>query len=173
MGALLTENSSPATGSRFSILCVTTKRFSFKPSLAALISTSLLPSLAAAEAEGAAFTIFAMLPKLAAGAGTLTLSAARAASATLTSRALLQATAVNEKPTANIAAANALTATQREFSMPVIAREPPPDHKCRLPEPFSKPWASANSGQFADFLGAIVATAPRARVGPAALCRGV
>jgi len=61
-----------------------------------------------------------MLPKLAAGAGTLTLSEARAASATLTSRELLQATHANEKPTANIAAANALTATQREFSMPVI-----------------------------------------------------
>jgi len=61
-----------------------------------------------------------MLPKLAAGAGKLTLFSARAASATLTSRELLHATAANEKPTANIAAANALTATQREFSMPVI-----------------------------------------------------
>jgi hypothetical protein len=122
-------NSSPAIGSRFSIWRATTKRFSFKPSLAALSSTPALPpwlSSAADEAdetgnaEGAPFTIFATLPKLAAGAGTLTLPDARAASATLTSRGLLQATAANEKPTANIAAANALTATQREFSMPVI-----------------------------------------------------
>src|SRR6478752_5524010 len=101
-----------------------TKRFSFRPALAALISAPATDPAGAGgvsgSAEDAPFTIFAMLLKLAAGAGTLTLSAACAASATLTSRVLLQATPENEKPTANIAAPNALTATQRELSMPVI-----------------------------------------------------
>src|SRR6478735_11225548 len=101
-----------------------------------------------------------MRPKLAEGAGTLTLSAARAASATLRSGAWLQATPAKEKPTANIAAANALTATQREFSMPVMFRSST-GRKRRLPQPFSKPRATRKSGSLPTFLGAIVVSAPQ------------
>jgi hypothetical protein len=62
------------------------------------------------------------LPKLDAGAGTaLALSAARAASVTLTSRVLLQATPANENPIANMAAPSALIATQRVFSELLMA----------------------------------------------------
>jgi len=95
------------------------------PSLALSFVAALVAAgaaaLGAAVATAAAFTTAATLPKLDAGAGTvLARSAARAASVTLTSRVLLQATPANENLIANIAAPSALTATHRVFSEPLI-----------------------------------------------------
>ena len=80
-----------------------------------------LTALVVGVAVVAALMIVDTLPRLEAGAGTTTaLSVACAASLTLTSCGLLHATPVNAKPIANMAAPNALIATQRVFSEPFI-----------------------------------------------------
>jgi len=171
-GALPSLKSSPATGSRFWILCATTKRFNLSPSLAPLISRlgSLLPledlgdvetaDDATGSTDGAALITLAMLLKLAAGAGTLTLAAARSASATVMPRELLQATPANENPTANIAAPNALIATQRESSMPTMNRTSA-GRKRRLLQLFSKAQAKQHLAKFSDFWASCVFFSPQ------------